>query len=386
MASQVTIDPGIEITNKNYELYLNDLKSLLTPPDFVYVENGIKNGWITVPVVKKRKYPQPKFWQEATVKYNNASACRVGPTNELIGWTAGCPFPDPKTGAELAWNFRRRNQATDQASFFSDFLLFDKSGRKTGKVERSFKWHLYDRWYMGRRFVPPMPEEPGNNGLVWMKESIIITEPYDIKGFAMIRICYDPIDKPDEVYSYVPAIRRLRRLTGSDVTDPVLGSDAAYDDFEVMRQKIDSKMSFKILDVRDFLVPVHYTEKPPKLFVKGNCFQVEWEIRPLWVLQININNPDYLYKKRIIYIEKEHKTGDVYAGECFDLQGRLWKSCNFVSQAKDPDYFEGNSWYGCVYNDYLSDHSTLMDMYPVFADPKSTAKAFTIKYLLQEAK
>ncbi|MDY6862791.1 MAG: DUF1329 domain-containing protein, partial [Thermodesulfobacteriota bacterium] len=375
-----------EITKENCGNYLEDLKNLLIKPDYIYVENGLKNGWITMPIVKKKSYPLPKFWNEVTRKYQNAKKCKTISNNELTGWVAGLPFPEPENGLELAWNFRRRNQATDQSSFYSDFLLFDKTGRNTGQVERTFKWHLYDRWYMGRRFVPPIPEEPGNNGNIWMKESIIITEPYDVKGFAMVRVSYDPIDRPDDVYSYIPAIRRLRRLTGRDVTDPVLGSDAAYDDFEVMRQKISSKMTFKILDTKDFLVPIHYTEKPSKPFVKGDCFQVDWEIRPLYILEININDPDYLYTKRVLFIEKEINTADVYAGQCFDQKGRFWKSNNFVVQAKDPKYFEGNNWYGCVYMDHLSGHSTLMDMNPVFADPRSTAKAFTIKYLLHEAK
>ena len=264
-------------------------------------------------------------------------------------------------------------------------MLYNKDGIKKGDMERKFKMHLYNKYYVGRHTVPPMPEVSGNNGLFRLKESIIITEPYDVRGFAMIRLTYEPIDKPDDVFSYIPAIRRIRRLTGRDVTDPMLGSDACYDDFEVTRQKIDSKMTFNIFGPKDFLVIRKYTSPPPD-YIKDNNWQVEWEVRPLLISEWNMNDPDYDYKKRLIYVEKELPTGDLYAGDCYDKKGRLWKSCNMVIQAKNKETFDGNTWYGCTYIDYISGHQTWLQMVPTFADPKVTDKVFSIQRLLREAK
>ncbi|GAG32844.1 unnamed protein product, partial [marine sediment metagenome] len=39
----------------------------------------------------------------ATKKYS--SACKIGPNNELLNWTAGIPFPNPKTPVEIMYNF-----------------------------------------------------------------------------------------------------------------------------------------------------------------------------------------------------------------------------------------------------------------------------------------
>jgi len=56
-------------------------------------------------------------------------------------------------------------------------------------------------------------------------------------------------------------------------------------------------MSFKIVETREFLVPITYTKKPGGcLGKKSPCFQVKWELRPLWVLKINTNDPDYIYE------------------------------------------------------------------------------------------
>ncbi|MDY6863656.1 MAG: hypothetical protein SV062_11810 [Thermodesulfobacteriota bacterium] len=53
-------------------------------------------------------------------------------------------------------------------------------------MERSFTWTLFKRDYIGRTVIPPIPEETGNNGLLNGKESIIILEPYDVRG-----LCHD---------------------------------------------------------------------------------------------------------------------------------------------------------------------------------------------------
>ncbi|MDY6861905.1 MAG: DUF1329 domain-containing protein [Thermodesulfobacteriota bacterium] len=383
-ARENNIKPGVVINKENCKKYLQELKSLMIPADFKIVKNGLENGWITVPVVEKKKYPIPKQYGLSTAKYN--SKCRIGQRNELMGWVAGLPFLNPKNGIELAWNVQRRGQTTDQMSFYGNEDYHSKKGMETGDAERHIRFHLYNLYYLGRHTVPPIPEISGNDDLIRLKESILMLEPFDVKGFTMIRISYDSIDKLDDVFSYVPAIRRLRRLTGSDVTDPMLGGDNTYDDFEVIRQKINPKMTFNISGIRNFLVPRHYTEKPPKPFVKHNCYQMEWEIRPLWILKYNINDPSYAYSKRIIYVEKEIPNADLYGGECYDQKGRFWRSCGMISVAKDPKTFDGNCWYGCLFMDHMSSHSTLLDMDPIFADPKATPKAFTIRHLLKESR
>ncbi|MDY6861599.1 MAG: DUF1329 domain-containing protein [Thermodesulfobacteriota bacterium] len=383
-AQEKKIKTGIIVNKDNYQLYLKELKDLMIPADYTIISNGLKNGWITVPIVKKGDYPSPKGYAAATARYSGK--CLTGENNQLFGWVAGLPFQNPKNGLELAWNVQRRAQVTDQMSFYGHEDFYSKNGMQTGNRERNINFHLYNLYYIGRHTVPPVPEFPNNNDGIRLKESILMLEPYDVKGFTMIRISFEDIERPDDVFSYVPAIRRLRRLTGSDVTDPMLGGDNTYDDFEVVRQKITPKMTFKILGYRDYLVPKHYTRKPKDPFVSHNCYQMDWEIRPLYILQYNINDPAYAYSKRVVYVEKEKPTADLYGGECYDQKGRFWRTCGLIPHAKDSKTFDANCWYGCLYMDHISRHTTLLDMYPVFADPEATPEAFSIRHLLKEAR
>ncbi|MDY6864307.1 MAG: DUF1329 domain-containing protein, partial [Thermodesulfobacteriota bacterium] len=356
---QKEIKAGITITKDNYQNYLQSLKEYLGAAAYITVVDGLVRGAFTVPVVKTRNYPQPVERYRATMK--NKGKARVGKDNSLIGWVSGQPFPEPKKGAEAAWNYDRRNMVTDQFTFWADYLLFAKGGEK----EREFRWLYHNYYYNGRLMVKPIPEVLENNGKIRMKESFVITEPYDIKSFAMIRTRYEAIDKFDAVYSYIPAIRRLRRLTGADLTDPLFGSDQAYDEFELCRQKITPDMTFSLQE-KDVLVPTHLVSKKVSYsredilpVVKGNCVQWDWEIRPVSILGITVNNPDYPISRRVIYMEKIRQTGVGFSTEIYDQRGRLWKGQSMIVNAMmDGPTYANIGWMIGRYDTLLKGHST----------------------------
>ncbi|MDY6863095.1 MAG: DUF1329 domain-containing protein, partial [Thermodesulfobacteriota bacterium] len=352
-AKELTIMPGTVITKNNYRGLLPEMKKLFTPADFYMVTSGLERGLITILIVEKKIYPPPKKFRKATLK--NEGKFKVGTKNKLIGnWKSGLPFPYPETVTELAWNVYRRRGFADQMSFYSDFLLFDKSGR----LERTFKWHIYLRLWFGRALVPPIPEEKGNNGVISSKESFAILSPFDVKGFSQIRIRYEDLETDDEVYSYIPAIRRIRRLTGADLTDPLIGSDATADDFQGWRQKINPRMTFKRGEGK-FIHPCWFPEKPAKSPFRGNQLQVNWEIRDDYILEVTTNDPDYAYKKRLLYGDKERGTSAIFTAEGYDQKGRFWRSYRNLP-AIETNTWETNAGYGWIYIDHISGHSTIM--------------------------
>jgi hypothetical protein len=385
-AQEYNIKPGVTLTKDNYEKYLPQLEKLIFPAHLHYVIKGLKNGWITVPIVEKREYHTLNGFVKATL--GNAGKYKVGKDNKLIGppWRGGLPFPDPKTGAELGWNAYKRQQAEHESFLRGRFSLRDKED----KLEREFSWYVMGKYWNGRTDIPPIPEIPGNNGEIYVKFAILITKPFDARGFSYIRIIYEDIYKTDDVFSYIPAIRRVRRMTGSDVTDPVLGSDCIYDDFDSWQQKIQTKMSFNMLGKKEFLVPRYISEtsfdsleKSNALF-RNNCFQVEWEKRPLWVLEILTNDPDYVYNRRVFYTEVGG-TCRILGEENYDQKGRLWRTFSHVSEYDPVKFFKGVR--AGRYDNRISRHSSANShwrIYP-FGTP-SPEKLFTISGLLKKAK
>ena len=389
------IKPGIVITKENFDTYLPELQKLLSPSILKWYGMGVREGLVTMPIVKTTYHPGTKGQLAATRKY--AGTARVGADNQLYDWAAGIPFPNPKTASEIAWNcypLISRFTAHDDLQLYGGWSLF-----KGTKYEKSFRWEVFDRKYRGRTDIPPLGDMPDftDRGIAF-KESVLFYEPNEIRGFILLRIKYWDINKEDDNYAYIPALRRVRRLTGADNTDPLMGSDSTTDDFEVFRQKFDSRMKFRVLEQRDFLVPKTYVgrENIPDYDPKkrGPCPQAEWEIRPFWVLEIMINNPDYVYSKRVLYVHAvpldQGGSYMLYWGEFYDQKGRLWKAGGQGAVAANKEGFKcGISG---IYMNYQTDHYTAMDIYPGYVKdfdkifPLKEEEVFSIKGLLKRAR
>ena len=374
------IKPGLVISKDNYNIYLPELKKLLFPsiwktPHF----QGIKKGWITIPVIESKKYPLTKFGKTTLA---NEGKFRVEENNLLVGdWKQGAPFPHPKTGVELAWSFYRHRAYRDHDRWPAQIYMFHKDGT----MDRKFKWLQLKRHYTGRIYIPPIPEEPGNNGLIESKEAQVFYAPFDVKGFILLRIRYESLFKNDDVYAYIPAIRRIRRLTGSDVTDPLVGSDLCMDDFEMWRQKIDTKMTFHMSE-GEFLFPRFYSgnDKPAWDPIKNKyCIQLEWSKQPFWILDVRLNDPNYVYSRRVIYILNDY-TFRPAATEIYDQKGRMLKVqpgvyCSLQPETNDLENF----WYYIAAN-AITGHHTVLDVGTYNTDvPK---EIFSIKKLLRFAR
>ena len=160
-------------------------------------------------------------------------------------------------------------------------------------------------------------------------------------------------------------------------------------------------MKFKVLEHGDFLVPRIYVgreNKPTYNYKKtGTYVQVEWELRPQWVLEIMINDPNYVYSKRVLYVDAVPPDQGgcylLYWGEQYDQKGRLWKANGHVAPAGSKEGFK--NLFNWVYMNCQTDHYTLIDGFPTFPtyvkdrlaiSSLTEEEAFSIKGLLKKAR
>lgn len=385
------IRPGVVITKQNLPQYEEELKRLLPMPYQEQMFTALRNGWITIPVVETRWRP-PKLYPK--VSERNRGKFKVGPRNKVIPatpggerWIVGLPFPDPKTGAEIAWNIYRRREWGDECTFYADFILLARGPKGPGTVrERTFSWWLRKKNWTGRYILEPIPEMPGNNGVIESKESIVIVKPFDVRGFSQLRVRYEDIERDDDSYCYLPALRRVRRMTGADLTDPILGSDCVPDDFEFWRERIKPNLTFRILERnRVFLVPRYYAKRPPEPFIRVNAFQCEWELRPLTVLEVLENDPNYAYSKRIVWTD-ERRSYVLRAAANYDQRGRYWRGSGGDVPVIDAKTWENNLHHLYTYFDHLKGHYSIMDFRPKPLGTRVPAEAFSFRWLLKHAK
>jgi hypothetical protein len=288
-------------------------------------------------------------------------------------------LPHPKNGLELAFSYDRTGPSmSDQISF--NPITFIMINRK-GKTERIEKANLYWRMYSGRYKLPPIPNTPGKEDII-EKGSLIMLYPYDLKGFSAVRTRFWDVTKPDDFISYIPALRRVRRLAGTDTQDPIIGTDIPWEDWRGWWQNLSQKVwpaEYKIKGEGIFLTPVRRLRRPAKL-EKGLVY-TDWEKRPLWVLEIDYNTPQYIYSRRVIYFDKE--TFQLVMIEDYDQRGNLWKTwhCNLKFYPDTGD----NCWWNGDVIDHVNRHRTFWTMEAIPNDPNVTEDFFDLKFLVKMA-
>lgn len=104
------------------------------------------------------------------------------------------------------------------------------------------------------------------------KSLTIFDSPRDIKGTAFLSFTHALV--PDEQWLYLPALKRVKRISSSNKSGPFLGSEYAFEDltsFEV------AKFSYKYL--RDEVVDgidCYVIELKPKYEYSGYTRQISW--------------------------------------------------------------------------------------------------------------
>ena len=135
---------------------------------------------------------------------------------ELLNYAAGQPFPnvdsnDPQAGLKMAWNFYWRwigddsktGGGTGQGKIIRYAIERDGSERRADVLHHSIKTR-------GRVSLSADVVLPGYEHIDWMQ--LRADEyPRDTSGTTTLEIRYASPDREDDLYIYVPSIRRVRR-------------------------------------------------------------------------------------------------------------------------------------------------------------------------------
>ena len=62
------------------------------------------------------------------------------------------------------------------------------------------------------------------------KQVMVFKKPNDVEGVGYLAYSYDKIDKDDDTWLFLPALKKSRRISGSSRNDDFMGSDFTYDD------------------------------------------------------------------------------------------------------------------------------------------------------------
>jgi len=374
------IKPGLVITPENVDQYESELRELL-PYGFDYNVDRLKQTGYNTPlemvIVPTHHAYQDRGYLEATKKY--AKNCKLDDKGNLQGWVAGIPFPHPTSGVEMAHNYDRLTIMADNLN--SSPCEFGLHG-SNGKRERVEKIELHWRNYQGRIKVDPFPNIPGKEDVL-EKGSIVALYPYDLRGFAAVRTRFKADDVEDSFVTYIPSMRRIRRLAGSNTQDPLVGSDLTWEDWKGWWSKMSQHdTTYEVIDEVVMLCP-SFNPLPVQFKDKygGWNHRYQWERRPVWVLKFTYNDPNYIYKHRIWALDKEgfHPRMLIYN----DAKGRFWKYFN-IHWRFNPDEGETDYWGGTMV-DVINKHMSILVHTVVLNMTNITENLFNLRYLSSKA-
>ncbi len=220
-------------------------------------------------------------------------------------------FAESLTGYDVM----KKNSEVEEAataSFIATMTLTDKNGQKR---------------------VREVLEKSKDFGEV-KKSVIVFTTPKDVSGVGYLMFDYDEAadgsKKDTDSWLYLPAMKKVRRISGSDSSGDFMGTDFTYED---MGERGLSKDTFHLLGEES---------------VDGVlCYKVEAR-----AIDAKDKNPT-----RVFWIGKENFM--LYKGEFFDKQGKLQRTLS-CSEIKKIDGFWTTE--RMLMTNVQKNHSTLIEM------------------------
>jgi hypothetical protein len=379
------IKPGTVITPENYKSFPN-LDKIFPESILQRLRPGAYAPLLKIEVEATRPVYFHKKMVEQILQQKGKVSLDVE-TQRLKDYKCGIPFIHPKTGLEAMWTFAITNVSmVDEFSFQT--INFINFGSK-GNMERTIRCNLYWNRYMGRSFskydkdyfMEGAPKDKKDQ--VLEKGAMVVVHPADLKGFAFVRTRFMDPERSDYFVSYLPGMRRIRVLSGSDAQDPIFGTELTWDTWAADWQKISNTIypnEYKLMGQAIVLVPSY--NPAPSVKIEGPNLYTKWQKRPVYVLEIKSKDPKYYYQKRIMYLDMEYFRPSLE--EYYDRKMNLWRIwVDFKYQRPDTTV---TCWEACDIIDFINKHHTILKMESRPNDPKMDLSYFDLRFLSRQAR
>jgi hypothetical protein len=336
--SPQTIPPNSRISSNNWEQYKNflpiGLQALFSRSYQWRVPKGADGEIVvgpTVAVSAPYKFRRDTEQYDRTAKLTHGSGDQIG----ISGYIAGLPFAHIRSGdTELVYKLMYNSYFHYHPAILyyrQRGLLFDTYLNRTDTMASAVEFklnHVSDEGYPS--------SEPLAPGDFFFTSNFTVQAPEQSKYSVNLQIYYDNPDKLQDVYTYIPSLRRSIRRSSAARCSPILGTDLVQDDL-YPRPVLLSQFSYRVLAHKKVLFQVHANQQ--YLFDESSYnlngapgwpkpVLGPWELRSVWVVEERTRPSygDYCYGSRVSYLDDEQF---LYLGaETYNRSLQLWKVYN----------------------------------------------------------
>jgi len=325
-----------------------------------------------------RRAAETDGMEAATRRYS--PLVKQAPDGSIVNYAglAGRPYPYPRTGLEAAWNY--------DFNTHGDGCFYNRRGTNLNPASSSERVGDQDAWelyWIHRVDVPPLPDLPGNAKGVSKSTFYHMYSPPEFRNIRMFNLRYIDQRKNDDTYMWLSSFRRIQRMSTTDRTDAIDGTDLIYDDEYGWDGQI-LRNTYKLAGERELLcgrhVAVDEAERQPGQALLNNITR---ERTKTLVVEVKSRNPDYLYGRRIWYLDPE--TCLIAWTEIYDARMRFWKC--FENLTADVTTRSGqmkNCIVGAHYVDFQRTHAGIWQNRSIDAGISISQRMFTIQHLQRE--
>lgn len=186
------------------------------------------------------------------------------------------------------------------------------------------------------------------------KKIMFFTSPADVRNTSFMNWSYDKEGKDDDQWIYLPALKKVKRISSDSKSDYFMGSDFTYDD---LGDRYPSEDSHKLLKEEN---------------VKGeDCYVVESIPK----------EEEYMYSRTVTWIIKDKWIG--LKKEFYDEDGELLKILTVKKYEKISGYW---TILQTEMRNVQKDHTTKMELKNVIIDSGIPDNKFTERMMKRELK
>ncbi len=329
----------------------------------MFMQRYIQDGWgFAKPVVIKVKAPEPvpltKAYMEASKE--NMKTCKLTSDGLLEGFSGvGMPFLEPKEpdmALKCMWN-QFYKPYPDDWLIPTSYLSIQK---RKGSNRVTISDNTYEQlMFTGRTMKEPIPELDNPKQLYYANKLNSMTPPN--KDMTTLTWRYkDPL-KYDDMWTYVPTLRRTLRMVSSERANPIRGSPYTWDDIFGFDGKIPL-FTYKMVGEQTVLVlnsqkiVAEEVDRKNYPFHPVTHYNEEFETADCWIIDITPKDPRYPQSRKTAWIDKTRYW--VLYAQMYDKNGNFWKGFWNSSQTRPLKTLYGEESYSIQAGSGISDFKT----------------------------